>query len=471
MPPGILRVPPMAQLTTSVEHLEDNKVRLKVAVPAAEFEEALEAAFRKLAAEVKMPGFRPGKVPRQLLEQRLGPDVAREQAFRDALPRYYAQAVKDEDVDVIAPPEIEITGGEQEGDVEFDAVVEVRPVVELSGYDGLHVEVPDSEIPDDAVDSQVDALRDRFADLEEKNGPLIDGEYATIDITGSIGDQVIDGLSAMDFLYEVGSEGLAPKLDEELRGSKAGAILKFTDTLPERFGEHGGEEVAFQVLVKEGKRKVLPEATDEWVSEVTEFDTLDELRADSRKRLELFGKVQARMFVRDKVLESAADLVEIDAPDPLVMQEMENRLRDLATRLEAQGATIPQYLEATGQEQEAFVAAVREGSTAAVKADLALRAIVAAEDIEVSEDEYEAELARIAERINEEPENVRRDVEQRGMVQAIRSELARSQAIQFLVDHATVVDEAGKPVDLTLPDDPSDSTEQPTTNEIEEPPE
>jgi trigger factor len=147
---------------------------------------------------------------------------------------------------------------------------------------------------------------------------------------------------------------------------------------------------------------------------------------------------------------------------------MENRLRDLATRLEAQGATIPQYLEATGQEQEAFVAAVREGSTAAVKADLALRAVVAAEGIEVSEDEYEAELARIAERINEEPENVRRDVEQRGMVQAIRSELARSQAIQFLVDHATVVDEAGKPVDLTLPDE---SAEQPTPSEIEEPPE
>ncbi len=149
----------MATLTTSVEPLEGNKVRLSVTVPSDEFEKAIDAAFRKLAREVKIPGFRPGKAPRALLEARFGADVAREQALRDSLPEYYAQAVVSESIDVIATPEIDITAGEESGDVAFDAVVEVRPVVTLQGYDALRVEVPSPEVPDEAVDSQVDALR------------------------------------------------------------------------------------------------------------------------------------------------------------------------------------------------------------------------------------------------------------------------------------------------------------------------
>ena len=178
--------------------------------------------------------------------------------------------------------------------------------------------MPAIEVPDEAVDAQIDGLRDRFAELEDKAGPLADGDYASIDIKGSVHDEVIDALSATDFLYEVGSGGLVAKLDEELRGSKPGDILKFNDTLPERFGERAGDEVTFQVLVKDAKRKVLPEPTDEWVSEVSEFDTLDELRADAHQRLELYAKVQTQMLVRDKVLEAAADLVDIDVPDALV---------------------------------------------------------------------------------------------------------------------------------------------------------
>jgi trigger factor len=447
-------------LTTSVEQLEGNKVRLKVAVPAADVDKAVDAAFRKLASEVRIPGFRPGKAPRQLLEARLGADAARGQALRDSLPDFYAQAVVAEDLDTIAPPEIDITAGEETGDVEFDAVVEVRPVIQVHGYEGLRVEIPAVAVADEAVDQQVDALRERFADLEDKSGPVADGDYASIDIKGYVHDEVIDALSATDFLYEIGSGMLVPKLDDELRGTKAGDILKFNDTLPERFGERAGEEVAFQVLVKEGKRKVLPEPTDDWASEVSEFETMDELRADARQRLELYTKVQAQMLVRDKVLEAATDLVEVDVPDALVAQEMESRLHDLAHRLEAEGATIPQYLQATGQEQEAFVAGVREGSTAAVKADLALRAVVAQEGIEASDEDLEREITRLAERMDEKAEKVRRDLEQRGLVEAVRSDIARGSALKFLVDRATVVDESGNAVDLTLPAGQSTDDEQ-----------
>ncbi len=450
----------MSPVTTSVEELAENKVRLHVSIPAPDFERAIDAAFRKLAGEVKIPGFRPGKAPRRLLEARLGSDVARDQALRDSLPGYYADAVESERLDTIAAPEIDITAGEESGDVEFDAVVEVRPVVELQGYEELRVEVPSPAVADDAVDTQVDALRDRFADLEDSSRPLVEGDYAQIDIKGYVHDAAVDALTATDYLYEVGSGMLVPKLDTELAGKRPGDILKFSDALPERFGEQAGEDVAFQVLVKEAKRKVLPDVTDEWASEVSEFETVDELRADIRKRLELVNTMQAQMAARDKVLDAASELVTIDLSDALVQQEMEQRLHDIAHRLEAQGVTIPQYLEATGMDQQELVQQVRVAAERGVRADLALRAVAVQENIVATDDELDAEIARLAERLEEKPNKVRRDLERRGILEAVRSDIAKGKALRHLVDHAGVVDEAGNPVELNPPDEPSEEPDQ-----------
>lgn len=454
----------MSPVTTSVERLSENKVRLHVAIPALEFEKAVDAAFRKLASEVKIPGFRPGKAPRQLLEARLGTDVARDQALRDALPGYYVQAIESENLDTIAPPEIDITAGESSGDVEFDAVVEVRPVVELSGYEGMRVEIPDPAVTDETIDQQMEALRERFADLEESARPLAEGDYAQIDIKGYVHDEPIEGVTATDFLYELGSGLVVPKLDAELLGKRPGDILKFNDQLPERFGERAGEEVSFQVLVKETKRKVLPEVTDDWASEVSEFDTVEHLRADIRKRLELVNAVQARMTAREKVLEAAADLVDVELPEALVTQEVERRLHDLVHRLESQGVTLDQYLTAVGQDQRTLIDGMRAAAERAVRADLALRAVVAHEGITVTGEELDAEVARLAERLDEKPAKVRRDLERRGILEAVRSDLARGKALQFLVDHANVVDEEGKTLDLKLPEEEPTPDEQLTTD-------
>ena len=456
----------MSPVTTSVEELAENKVRLHVSIPAPDFERAIDAAFRKLAGEVKIPGFRPGKAPRRLLEARLGSDVGRDQALQDSLPGYYADAVESERLDTVAAPEIDITAGEESGDVEFDAVVEVRPVVELQGYEQLRVEVPSTAVADDAVDAQIDALRDRFADLEDSSRSLVEGDYAQIDIKGYVHDEAVDALTATDYLYEVGSGMLVPKLDTELTGKRPGDILKFNDALPERFGEQAGEDVAFQVLVKETKRKVLPDVTDEWASEVSEFETVDELRADIRKRLELVNTVQVQMAARDKVLDAASELVTIDLSDALVQQEMEQRLHDIAHRLEAQGVTIPQYLEATGMDQQEFVQQVRVAAERGVRADLALRAVAAQEDIVATDDELDEEVARLAERLEEKPNKVRRDLERRGIVEAVRSDIAKGKALRHLVDHADVVDGAGNPVDINPPDEPSEEPDR--SPEVEE---
>jgi trigger factor len=456
-------------VTTSVEELPENKVKLHVSIPASEFERAIDAAFRKLAAEVKIPGFRPGKAPRRLLEARLGSDVARDQALRDSLPGYYADAVKTEDLDTIAAPEIDITAGEESGDVEFDAVVEVRPVVELEDYRGLRVEVPSPAVTDEVVDQQLDALRERFADLEDSSRPLAEGDYAQIDIKGYVHEEAIDALTATDYLYEVGSGMLVPKLDEELAGKRPGDILKFNDTLPERFGDRAGEDVAFQVLVKESKRKVLPEVTDEWASEVSEFDTVDELRADISKRLELVNTVQAQVAARDKVLDAVADLVTIDLSNALVQGEMEQRLHDMAHRLEGQGVTLQQYLAATGTEEQVFVQQVRETAERSVRADLALRAVAAREGIGATDEELEDEVARLAERLEEKPKKVRRDLERRGILEAVRSDIAKGKTVRFLVDNAEVVDEAGNPLDLKVPEgEPPTSDEQASEDQSSE---
>jgi trigger factor len=438
-------------ISTTVEPLDGNKVRLHVAVPAAEFEKAIDKAFRELAREVKIDGFRPGKAPRRILEARIGTDLARDRALRDALPGYYADAVDSEDLDTIAAPEIDITAGIEDGDVEFDAVVELRPEVALDGYRGLRVEVPSPAVPDAQVDEQVEALRQRFADLEDSAAPLGDGDFAEIDIRGYVHDQEVDALTATDFLYEIGSGSLVPRLDDELRGKRPGEILKFVDQLPDRFGDRAGQEVAFQVLVKEAKRRLLPEITDEWASEVSEHDTVDSLRADIQARLVLMARIQTQMTARDRVLEAAAALVDVEIPEAMVERETEHRLHDLAHRLEERGATIPQYLEATGQSEQQLVASMREGATQGVRADLALRAVVAQEHIEATDDDVQREIDRLAERLEQKPGKVRTDLARRGALEAIASDISRSKALEFLVDQADVVDEEGNPVDLTIP--------------------
>ena len=439
-------------MDTTVEALEGNKVRLKVAVPASEFESAIDAAFRKLAREVRIPGFRPGKAPRRLLEAHLGPEIAREQALRDSLPDFYSKAVVAEDLDTIAPPELEITSGQEEGDVEFDAVVEVRPQVEIVGYDSLQVTIEDPSVLEPEINVQVDSLRERFADLEESTAPLGAGDYAQLNIKGYIHDEEVPGLTVSDFLYEVGSKLVVPKLDEELEGKRPGDMLKFSDTLPPQWGERAGEEVAFQVMVKETKRKVLPEADDEWAREASEFETIQELRDDIRKRMENVRRIQSHMAVREKVLQAVGAKVAIDLPEPLIQQEIEHRLHNLLHRLEEQGASVEQYLQATGLSQDQLLADVRLEATKAVKADLALRAVVTAEEIVPSDDEVDAEIARLAERTGRKPAQLRKEIERGQGLQAVRSELSRGKALQFLVDHATVVDEEGKPVDISFPE-------------------
>ena len=455
-------------MQTSLEPLEGNKVRLLVTISEEEFEKSIDLAYSRFAQQMRIPGFRPGKAPRRIIEQSIPVSEARAQAIKDSLADYYVDAVGEHVIDVIAAPTIDITSGEESGDIVFTAEVEVRPEVRLTGYDELTVVLDIETATPERIEEQIDSMRQRFATLEDTDEALTIGGFARLDIAASIDGEAVPALSAQDFVYEVGSGILVDELDEAVRGSRPGAELSFSSTLTDRFGDREGQVALFTGSVKSAQVKVLPELTDEWADENTESATVDALRTDMALRIDLVAKMQAQMSLRDRVLEELVSIVPIEAPLPLVEREMERRLHDLAHRLEQQGMTIPMYLEAIGQSQDIFVAEVREGSTKAVLVDIGLRSIIAAEEFEASEEEFEAEVDRILEQVKGSPKKARRQLEQQGVFEAVRFDIERGKALQFLVDNAKVVDATGNTVDLSMPE-PSELSQTEVTEEQDTP--
>jgi trigger factor len=425
---------------------EGNKVRLSVEIDEAEIDEALDEVMSRLSRDVRVPGFRPGKVPRRVIEARMGGASAlRGEALREALPDFYARAVSDTEVDPIDQPEIDITSGDESGPVSFDAVVLVRPTVAIPGYQGLVVTLPNLEVSEEEITSQIDRLRATSGELVEVARPAHDADQLTIDIhgtrSGSAGEGDDSDLDAEDFLYEVGSGTVVPELDDQLRGAKTGDILTFDSTL-----EALGQTVSFRVLVKDVKELVLPEVTDEWASEASEFETAEELTADVTERLRQRHVVQAQMALQQKTAEALVELVTEEIPEQLVLEELRERIHDLNHRLDSQGMSLGQFLGATGRDEQEFLDELRGGALQSVKVDLALRALVEEEDIEVTDEELDEELATMGERLEMDTDEVRDQLERAGRLPAVRSDRRKAKAMRWLVDNVELVDEDGKPV-------------------------
>jgi trigger factor len=458
-------------MKATVETLEGNKVKVSVEVDETEFEHEMDDAFRRIAREVRIPGFRPGKAPRKVLEAQLGSGFAREEALRHALPEYYAQAVRENEVDVIAPPEIDITSGEADGPVVFDAVVEVRPELPVSGHHDLTVTITSPVVGDEEIDAQVDRLRENFAELSPVDRAAKDGDNVTIDIAGWEDDEPVSGLTADDYLYEVGAGAVVPEIDAQLNGAKVGDILEFPADHPDPDSD---AELRLRILVKEVKEKVLPEVDDEWANEASEFETVEELREDLRKRASTTRVVMAQMGLRNNAAQAAGELIDAeDVPEAMVDAEMEHRLQDLLLRLQAQGMEFDAYLAATGQDRDTVVDELREAAVLASRADLALRGIAEAEGLEVTEEDLDEELEKLAARVDQSLDEVRAALEEGDQLPAVRSDLRKRKALDWLVENVAIVDEDGAPVDradLEVPevDDEDEADDAEAGDEIEE---
>lgn len=434
---------------TTVESLDHHKVKLHVEVDASTFDQAVEDASRKLASEVRIPGFRRGKVPRRLLEARLGTEALREQALKEAIPGYYQEALRAESIDAVSVPEIENVSTEKGAAVSFDAVVDVRPQVDLGDWKAeVSVTVPDLEATEEEVDGQIGRLREQFAELEAVGRPAAEGDFATIDIRGYVHSEEVPGTTATDLLYQVGSGEIVPRLDADLTGSRVGDILKFNDALPEAFGDRAGEEVSFQVLVKEVSARRLSEVTDEWVQEVSEFETVDELRADVAERITSVRKVEAALTARQRIIDALVERVTDDPPDSMVDHERERLLERFVAGLRQQKVDLKDYLQATGETEDALIEAMRARAVRAVKAELAFQAIGEAESLEASDEEINAEVARLAERAGKKPADLRRALLRSGALDVVRSDIVKRAALEFAVRSVEIRSESGTVLDL-----------------------
>lgn len=449
-------------MQTTVEETDKHTVKLTIEVPPEEFGRDLDRAYRKISQQVKIPGFRKGKVPKRIIDAQIGREAVLGEFLEDSVPSYYRDALREKDLAPIAEPDIDVEQLEDGKPLVFTVTVEVRPRLRLeeADYRGIEVERPSVEVSDEDVDRLIDSLRERFAELETATRPARSGDYVVMDLRASVHDEEVPEATRPDYLYEVGSGEFGEKLDAELEGKRAGEILKLNDALPERFGERGGQEVSFQVLVKEVKGKRLPDVDDEFAKTASEFDTLDELRASLREQLGRNKERNADAAVRDRVLQALVDRTEVDLPDTLVDEETEHRVTHARERAEQIGMTLDQLLEAQGFDEPRFRSDAREHAVRAITADLVLESVARSEDIQVTTEELGREIAGLAAALGRDAKDVAKSLDRSGQVVALAGDIIRSKALDVLVEHAHVKPEGGLKEDSESSDASPEAPEQ-----------
>jgi trigger factor len=426
-----------------VETLEGNKVKLYVEVEEAEFDHDIDRAFKLIAKEINLPGFRAGKAPRKVIEARIGAGAAREQALRDAVPQYLAKAVREHGVDLIAAPEVEITDGAEQGPVEFDATCEVRPTITLEGYGTVRVELPVIEvIEDDIDDAHLGHLR-RNSSLSDVDRPIAVGDFVTLDLIATRDGEALTGLDVDDWNYEVGQGWVTDDFDGHLVGAVVGDELAFSST------PKGLDEPAdFEVTVTAVQERILPELTDDWVADhLGEFDTVAEWDEHLRATIGATKLDRARRSVVPALNGALAELVEVEVPEAMVDADLNQRVQTTVAQFEAQGIELGQWLAATGQEPDEFLGAMRAASVEAVKVDLGLRAIADAEQLDADPADFDGEYARMAMQYGQKAKDIRKAYERNDAVPELAAQIRKSKAFDWLLHHAEFVDVDGRPID------------------------
>ncbi|MBW3562374.1 MAG: trigger factor [Actinobacteria bacterium] len=425
-------------MKTSLEQLEPTKVKLTVEVEPARVRRAFDQAARHLAQDIQLPGFRKGKVPRKLLESKLGKGTIAQHAMEDFLGEFYAEAIEAEDVRPVAPPDLDLQHFDEEEGCAFEATVEVRPEVELPDHHGINVAFPDHEVTDADVDEQLEQMRERFAELDEVDRPAKRGDYVTIDLTVRKGGEVIEDAAAEDAMYEVGSGGVTPKLDEELPGAVAGQSLTYVDELPEDYPEHGGENVEFTVVVKDVRAKELPPLDDDFAMTASEFDTLEELREDIRRNLRQRKMGEARQDLRAQILEAYLALVDVPLPEAMVEDEAEGRLGQIREQAEQYGLGFEELVEMQGGDPEELTANIQKQAAESVKARLVLEALAEKLDVEAEVRDLEQEIMRHAYQRNVDPRELAQAIDQQGSMGMLAGDVIRRKTLDFLVESAEI---------------------------------
>ncbi|WP_433680193.1 trigger factor [Nocardia sp. CA-119907] len=432
-------------MKSTVEQLSPTRVRINVEVPFEELKPDFDKAYKALANQVRIPGFRPGKAPAKLIEARLGRGAILEQVVNDVLPGRYSEAVTTSEVKVIGQPEIEITKIEDGQELAFTAEVDVRPEIALPAYDDIEVTVDSFTIGDEDIEEQLQSLRQRFGTLTGVERPVQDGDFVSIDLSATVDGEDVPEAATTGLSHEVGSGQLIEGLDEALIGLSVDESKEFTSTLVA--GEHAGKEAVITVTVRSVKERELPEADDDFAQLASEFDTLDELKEDLRNRVERVKKVEQAGQIRDKVLETLLEQVEVPLPEAVVQAEIDAVLHDAVHGFDHDEDKLAEALEAQGSSREEFDKDTKESAEKSVKTQLLLDAIAEADNTQVGQEELTERILFQAQRYGLSPEQFIQQVQQAGQLGAVFADVRRGKALAGVVGKVKVTDSDGNTVD------------------------
>jgi trigger factor len=431
---------------TDVEELSPTRVKLVIEVGFDELKPNLDKAYREVAKQVRVPGFRPGRVPPRIIDQRVGRGAVLEQAVNDAVPELYGRALADNEVFALGQPQLEITAIDDGKQLSFTAEVDVRPKFEVSDVTGLPVTVADADVTPDEVEEYLGGLRERFASLRAVDRPAAEGDYVSIDVSASADGEEVEDAQASGLSYRIGDDTLLDGLDAALAGMSAGEVATFRTELAG--GAHAGEEAEVRVTVHSVKVKEMPEVDDDFAQSASEFDTIGELRAGTRAQLERIKRMRQVGEAREAAVDVLLERIDVPLPDGVVAEEVERRNRALDDQLERIGASREAYLESMSRSADDLAAEIDKDARRAIKANFVLDQFALQEKLEVTEGELTAFVVEQARRMGVPPDRLAAHLRDSGQFSSAVAEVMRAKALDLVVDRAKVSDKSGRAVDV-----------------------
>ncbi|WP_433126593.1 trigger factor [Micromonospora sp. CA-240977] len=433
-------------MKSTVETLSPTRVRLAIEVPFVELEPSLKKAYREIGSQVQVPGFRRGKVPTAVIDQRVGRGTVLNEAVQEAIPENIMAAVREHDLKTLGRPEVEITEFNDGDSLNFTAEVDVRPEITIPDASSIEVTVDELQIDESEIDEQVKNLRERFATLKTVERAAAEGDYVQIDLNATVDGEDVPGGQASNISHEVGSKQLLPGLDEAVVGLAAGDDTTFTTQLVG--GDFAGRDAEVAVTVRTVKEKELPELNDEFAQMASEFDTIEELRGDLRARVTQGKQVEQIYAARDKALAQLVEAADVPAPEGVVREEVESRKQAMIDQLERIGASMEEYLAAEDKTEEQIDTELTEAATEGVKVQLLLDTLADAEDVQVSDDEFGHEIVHRAQRAGMAPQQYYDQLVRSGAAAAVFGDVRRGKALAAVMERITIKDSAGNEVTL-----------------------
>jgi len=432
---------------STVEKLSPTRVRINVEVPFTELQPDIDSAFKQMAKQVRMPGFRPGKVPVKLIESRVDKQAMFEQVIGEAVPSRYTEAVTSSDVRPLGQPEIEITSKEYGQDLKFTAEVDVRPDIELPDLEGLELTVDAIEVTDEEVDAELQALRARFGTLKGVDRPAQKGDFVSIDLSATVNGEDLPEARTEGLSHEIGSGQLIEGLDEAIIGLKEGETKVFTTKLVA--GDHAGEEAEVTVTVKSVKERELPEPDDEFAQLASEFDTIEELKKSLTDQVARLKRVQQAEAIRDKVLETLLEKVDVPVPEKIVQAQVDETLHNAIHSLDHDEERFAEVLKAQGSSREEFDADNRSNAEKAVKTQLLVDAIADKLDVQVGQQDLTERLVLMSQHYGIEPQQLLAQLQQNNQLPAMYADVRRGLTVARVVESSVVKDTNGNVVDTS----------------------